>query len=161
MKDCFLKLNKLSADDMVKISKITLDSVQKTEWEMSFGSSEIYWKKDMQFIFDLILPESLKQYVDGQYMSVIPPFTTMEHHTDLHRDALIYLPIHPIKEDYKSLIYYHNDEQIRIDNYDIGQVYLCNTKIVHSVNNNIKLPRYCYQISLNGKSYEDLLSKIT
>ena len=174
MKNCFIKLNKLSADDMIKIWKITLDSTKENLWEKristcsesKYNGSEdrdlkVYWNEEMEFITNLILPDNMKEFVSSQDMNMIPPFHEMDIHIDGHRDALIYLPIYPIKEDYMPMRYYHNNEEILLDNYDIGQVYLCNTKIIHRIHNNSDLPRYNYQISLKGKEYENMLYQIT
>ena len=111
--------------------------------------TSLHWHKDFKFISDLILPESLKEHVLAEYINATTPNTEIRAHIDLQREAMIYLPIYPVKENYMPMMYYHRNKEICLDNYLPGQVYLCNLKICHRVHNSTDLPRLNYQITFD------------
>ena len=121
--------------------------------------SSMHYTQDMQFISDLILPEGLKEYVATENINAIYPNSELIAHIDAHRECCLYLPIYPVKEKYMPMMFYYDNQEICIDNYDIGQVYLCNLKVTHSVNNSTDLPRFNYQITLN-RPYKEICKLI-
>tara|TARA_B110000858_G_C17759833_1_gene453956 strand:+ start:424 stop:1026 length:603 start_codon:yes stop_codon:yes gene_type:complete len=121
--------------------------------------TSLHWHKDIKFISDLILPESLKEHVLAEYINSTIPNTEIRAHIDIQREAMIYLPIYPVKENYMPMMFYYDNQEICLDNYDIGQVYLCNLKICHRVCNSTDLTRFNFQITLN-KPYEEICKLI-
>lgn len=169
MKDCFLKLHSIPMDNIIDVAFAVdnwhtyLDTYegQKTPRYVSNMPQGIWdaWNQDMQFISDLILPKKLEPYVTITAMNKIPPNYEFGAHTDTYRECCLYLPIYPVKEKYMPMMFYHDNQEICIDNYDIGQVYLCNLKVLHRVCNSTDLPRFNYQITLN-KPYDEICKLI-
>ena len=113
----------------------------------------------MQFISDLILPKGLEPYVEVHALNKIPAGAEVKAHVDQYRECSIYLPIYPVREKYAPMLLYHDNDEICIDNYDVGRVYLFNSKILHRVCNSTDLPRFNYQITLN-KPYDEICKLI-
>ena len=178
MKTCFTKLHKVAESTMDNIVSLALadhdwhtfadtyssfddTGVRKSPRYESTVSQGIYdtWNEDMQFISDLILPKALEPYAEVHALNKIPPDHAIDAHHDHHRECCVYLPIYPVKEKYMPMMFYYDNQEICIDNYDIGQVYLCNLKVTHSVNNSTDLPRFNYQITLN-RPYKEICKLI-
>ena len=113
----------------------------------------------MQFISDLILPKALEPYAEVHALNKIPPDHAIDAHHDHHRECCVYLPIYPVREKYMPFEYFIDNQDYCIDNYEIGQVYLCNLKILHRVQNSTELPRFNYQITLN-RPYKEICKLI-
>ena len=157
----FAKRNIITKEGIEKPEYFANDEHEEKPWchvyepETPFYNTNIkqytslHWHKDFKFISDLILPESLKEHVLAEYINATTPNTEIRAHIDLQRQAMIYLPIYPVKENYMPMMFYYDNQEICIDNHDIGQVYLCNLKICHRVQNSTDLPRLNYQITFN------------
>ena len=165
MKNCFLKLHSVPMDNIIDVAFAVdnwhtyLDTYegQKTPRYVSNIPQGIWdaWNEDMQFISDLILPKALEPYAEVHALNKIPPDHGIDAHHDHHRECCVYLPIYPVREKYMPFEYFIDNQNYCIDNYEIGQVYLCNLKILHRVQNSTNLPRFNYQITLN-KPYEEI-----
>ena len=173
MKTCFTKLHKVAESTMDNIVSLALADYDWHTYADTYSSSwtgarttpryestiatGLYdiWNEDMQFISDLILPKGLEPYVEVHALNKIPAGAEIKAHVDKYRECSIYLPIYPVKEKYAPMLLYHDNDEICIDNYDVGRVYLFNSKILHRVCNSTDLPRFNYQITLN-KPYEEI-----
>ena len=178
MKTCFTKLHKVAESTMDNIVSLALadhdwhtfadtyssfddTGVRKSPRYESTVSQGIYdtWNEDMQFISDLILPKALEPYAEVHALNKIPPDHAIDAHHDHHRECCVYLPIYPVREKYMPFEYFIDNQDYCIDNYEIGQVYLCNLKILHRVQNSTELPRFNYQITLN-RPYKEICKLI-
>ena len=178
MKTCFTKLHKVAESTMDNIVSLALadhdwhtfadtyssfddTGVRKSPRYESTISQGIYdtWNEDMQFISDLILPKALEPYAEVHALNKIPPDHGIDAHHDHHRECCVYLPIYPVREKYMPFEYFIDNQDYCIDNYEIGQVYLCNLKILHRVQNSTELPRFNYQITLN-RPYKEICKLI-
>ena len=177
MKTCFTKLHKVAESTMDNIVSLALADYDWHTYADTYSSSwtgahtppryestiatGLYdiWNEDMQFISDLILPKALEPYAEVHALNKIPPDHAIDAHHDHHRECCVYLPIYPVREKYMPFEYFIDNQDYCIDNYEIGQVYLCNLKILHRVQNSTELPRFNYQITLN-RPYKEICKLI-